>query len=306
MVRRFAGLLVVALVALGVPVASAGAHPAPDPVCNRTAVNGVPGAAAEVDADIKLHHDLACQLWVASPMHGSTTVNLNGHAIDSVLDEGDGTIRIVNGTVKSTIVVMIGIVLKRVHVMGDVRNGLSFPNLQIYDSTIDGAVHTQYFGATVDHSVIGNGISLYDTGGTITHNVVTGGITIISGEFPDTSGLIADNTILGATPNGAGIDIDDAVNAYALTIRHNTVTGTSGDGIRIASSCEPPFCFTSVPSGIPYGPITLRGNRTIGNGGHGIELTLSGLSPGHVIDGGKNVASGNALDPQCVGVVCPP
>jgi hypothetical protein len=302
MVRRFAVLLIVALVGLGVPIASADAHP-PDPVCNTTtSPDGVPPGAVEIDADVKLHDDLACDLWLFAPLRGSITVNLNGHAIDGVEDVGNGTIRILNGTVKSTIQVQIGIVLKRVHVMGDVRRGFSFPSIEIHNSTVDGSVVTEDGGATIDHSVIGNGITLFDTGGVITHNLIIGGIQIDSIEFPDTLGLIADNTIVGA--NGPGIEIGDALEVYAFTIRHNTITGSTGDGIRVISSCQPPFCQESPPSHAPYDPITIRGNRTVGNGGHGVEVTLAGLSPSHVVDGGKNVASGNALDPQCVGVIC--
>jgi hypothetical protein len=301
-VRRFAGLFAVALLALGVPVASAGAHPAPDPVCNTTQVNGIPAGAVEIDANVKLHHDLACRLWVVAPQGGSITVNLGGHTIGGILDFGDGEIIVTNGVVAESIVPLNDLVLRRVHVMGDVRPHFAFPAIEIRNSTIDGEV-LLLNSSVVEHSAIGGGIGFSDDAGatlTITHNVITGGIQINSIAFPDTGGVIADNQISGSP--GAGIQIADAENMIGLTIRHNTITGSAGDGISIFSTCR-----ASCISGFRHqGPITVRGNDTVGNGGHGINVNLDPtlMPPGLVVDGGRNVASGNALDPQCVGVIC--
>lgn len=70
----------------------------------------------------------------------------------------------------------------------------------------------------------------------------------------------------------------------------------------------------------PFGDVDIVGNRAVGNGGTGIAGTGAGVvtvsgntalhNGGHgidvsgVVDGGANVARGNAASPQCIGVVC--
>ena len=61
----------------------------------------------------------------------------------------------------------------------------------------------------------------------------------------------------------------------------------------------------------------ITGNVAIGDAGHGFNINRVAYIPGprtlappdeqpHFVDGGHNVAFGNALDPQCIGVACWP
>jgi hypothetical protein len=114
--------------------------------------------------------------------------------------------------------------------------------------------------------------------------------------FPqDISGEIVRNDIRGGT--GDGIRVSTWISLGALEVADNTVTGVRGDGIVVGGSdASPP-----APPGWPTpGPVTMRGNRAVANGGHGlvIEGTVA------VVDGGGNMAAANRVSPQCVGLVC--
>ncbi len=59
--------------------------------------------------------------------------------------------------------------------------------------------------------------------------------------------------------------------------------------------------------------VTFTGNVAAFNGGHGLNIVLGVPSPppnipvtDPITDGGHNMAFGNAINPQCVGVVCGP
>jgi hypothetical protein len=305
MVRRFAVLLAAVLVALGVPAASAGARPDPGPSCGPT------GVLIQTPGTIKLRHDLQCSVVLDLPRdqpEGLVTIDLAGHEISEVdiHDHAEaallhGTIGRVGGDNRSTLT------LRRVHV----RSTLKFFELSplavdIHNSTIDGDIFADN-GGLIDRSRISGGIFESDSvaGGdiTITNNVIGGGISLGADfQVPDIGGLIENNTIRGAA--GPGIAVGDVRSLRPLFIHHNRISDNTGDGIAISgvlncggSNCPPGY-------GLTAGPVTVRGNRVIGNGGHGINVTLNGASPTLVVDGGNNHASGNSTDPQCVGIIC--
>lgn len=88
----------------------------------------------------------------------------------------------------------------------------------------------------------------------------------------------------------------------------NTVTGATGIGIGL----EPKGFSGTGPCGSNTARVTVRANTAIGNGGQGIVTqnlpnpTLPDSNVVEVTDGGGNRASGNAVNPQCVVVVCAP
>ncbi len=101
-------------------------------------------------------------------------------------------------------------------------------------------------------------------------------------------------TVAGSGPN-------------AVTVAHNQFLGNAEEGLAFAVLA-------------PFGQVDVVGNRVVGNGGTGIVgdgagiVTLTrntasrngghGIDVSGVVDGGGNVARGNASSPQCVGVAC--
>lgn len=132
-----------------------------------------------------------------------------------------------------------------------------------------------------------------------------------------------------------GIDAGDSWPWSVTTVRDNrfvdcrvgmrlevSAAGTGANGVTIANNEFLRNAQEGLLFGVldPFGEISITGNRAVGNGGTGIAGTGSGVvtvagntalrNGGHgidvseVIDGGGNVARGNATPPQCIGVVC--
>lgn len=123
---------------------------------------------------------------------------------------------------------------------------------------------------------------------------VNGGIRLAGGcdsgtvEDPLLTGSLKRNVVIDSP--GIGIEVNsDSVGLFE--VRDNTVVGAGGDGIRIdARTC-----------GTIDGPIIVGGNAVSDNAGYGLRATAVGT---RILDAGGNTASGNAVEPQCVGVVC--
>jgi hypothetical protein len=93
-------------------------------------------------------------------------------------------------------------------------------------------------------------------------------------EEPGSGHWIAENEI-----HGNGIEVDPGPQSVRLVA--NTLEGGDRDGLEL------------------FEPSTVvGGNQVTGAHGRGID------APNGVVDDGGNAASGNALDPQCVGVAC--
>lgn len=90
--------------------------------------------------------------------------------------------------------------------------------------------------------------------------------------------VIANNQFTGN--GGHGLQIDTDYETSGIEVRGNTFARNGSSGVRANTG-------------------TFTGNTAIRNAGHGIE----GYG---VTDGGGNTASGNGLEPQCVGVTCTP
>jgi hypothetical protein len=112
------------------------------------------------------------------------------------------------------------------------------------------------------------------------------GIAIVSFVDMESDGggrdaVIRDNIVLHS-----GTDPETVTTCFAGTSAVNCVTKTADDGITIIAQSG------SVPP-----TMTVGGNRTVRNAGHGI------YAPG-VTDGGRNVAAANGQRPACIGVAC--
>lgn len=138
------------------------------------------------------------------------------------------------------------------------RNNTTAIRTDTYGST----VAAERFTAIVNNDFTGNGTAL-----SLAHSAdVTGNVL---------------------TSNGVGISSEPGI--YGQTIARNTVSRSTGTGITVGAQIDEPGVANNV---------TVRGNRSVRNGGQGIVVGVGS------VDGGGNVASGNAVNPQCVGVVC--
>jgi hypothetical protein len=111
----------------------------------------------------------------------------------------------------------------------------------------------------------------------------------------DIVGEISRNRISGSAGDGIAIRGFQYMFGTFL-IGDNQVHNNLGNGISVLSPVPrfPP------PWGLG-GPITLSGNTALRNGGNGIIVDSA---TAEIVDGGGNQARRNALDPQCVGLVC--
>lgn len=98
------------------------------------------------------------------------------------------------------------------------------------------------------------------------------------------SGDFTDNVFAG---NAAAINSRPGPSGQLIA--RNMVSRSGGTGITVGDQIDRPGIDNTV---------AVTGNRSVNNGGQGIVVGAN------VVDGGGNVASGNAGQPQCVGVVC--
>lgn len=114
--------------------------------------------------------------------------------------------------------------------------------------------------------------------------------------FPrEVNGEIVGNYIYGSAGHGIAYK-GGGPNLGEVLIADNILLANAESGISIAARSWP------FPIG-PGGPLTIRGNRAHLNAGHGLEVGADGVG---LVNGGRNIARFNALDPQCVGLVCLP
>jgi hypothetical protein len=295
--RVLAAMAVVGLGLLGVPVAADAA-----PTGLQCGTDGTLSITAP--GTYRLAGDLTCKITIDVPKHTTalTSINLRHHMLTGdILTGFEGPESIVDGTVAGKIggefnnpapqLPMTSV--KRVHVTGSVL----LDDLEVRNSVIDGAVGVAGT-VLVHHSTVRGGVSLNDSNDgvivSIAHNTIGGGISEI-GMFtrPDVIGVIDHNTVVG------GISLFDDLKG--LIVEHNLVTGSAGDGILVRLRGTDANLLPSPPE---LASVTLGHNTVVGNAGHGIDIQVT--APDFFIDGGGNHASGNGLDPQCVGVVCKP
>ena len=174
-------------------------------------------------------------------------------------------------------------------------------HVELTDSRVDGTVYVTALRAIVDRDVIDGTVTLDDTWNdllpAITRNRITNGSIVLFHNFssPDIGGTIAGNVVRQSP--GAGIDLDSSSPA-GLSITGNRVIENHGDGIIVGPGVVPD------PPPWPAGSVTFRGNVAVDNGGHGFNLQPT--APDAITDGGGNIAVGNGLDPQCIGIACTP
>jgi len=328
--RKLIALLMVSIVGVSVSAVAAGGTPLPDLVCGQP-----------ITGSVRLTHDLTCThgflVTMPTPFgrpRTPVTVDLEGHTLalsdpsagvfcaygDVLVDArgftcpitaGSGVVLTVeNGTVAGSLGTTDGgLVLSRVHVEGRVFLSPN-ANDEVRGSRIDGRLEDATGIAPIRHNVILGGIvtddSFVNQQLTITDNLIANspgaGITIYVGfTAPDVTGTIADNIIYQSA--GSGISAAGS-NLKGLTIQHNWLVANLGDGITLG----PPHI-----SAFRVATATLTGNVAAINGGHGFNLDPKWYSAGYAgepqprfIDGGQNIAIGNATSPQCIGLACKP
>ncbi len=325
--RKLLALLVLALVWVGLPTAVASASPLPGLECGQT-----------ITTSVRLRHDLTCSqgflvqmtLPDGRPLTPPTpiTVDLGGHSLglvsasSSVVGcshwwfEGPGlrcsisagagvALTIRNGTVVGSVGTLdSGVRIEHVHVEGGVVFTESGSG-EVSDSRIEGPISDFAASAIIRRDVIAGGITTDDAFVNmhldINHNLIAGspanGVLINEGVgFPDMSGEIVDNVIYRSAEAGirsAGDDLD------GLQVEHNLLVDNAGDGIRLG-----PVASLGFPEGAPS--VTLTANVALFNGGHGFNLATVPPPPSPITDGGHNIAIGNSVSPQCIGVTCTP
>jgi hypothetical protein len=324
--RAGIAVLVILVVLVGgaeVSATTAGAEPLPGLACGQT-----------ITTSVRLRHDLTCPngfvvdlLDCSAGCHPSPavamTIDLAGHTLAvprsgrvtcafedpnstcTIVDLSGVDLTLTNGTVvgdvglseQNYLPVAGHSLMSRVHVEGD--TWLVADGAEIRDSRIDGQVHAYARTDTVRRNVILGGIRTSDTFNnldlTITDNLIANspdaGIELQDNYVrPDVAGLISGNIIYhsakaGITSDGADLD--------HLLIAHNWLVDNGGAGITITDP-QPPTAY--------YGSATLTANAAVANAGQGLVVTATGT----YTDGGRNTASFNRTNPQCVGLTCQP
>jgi Right handed beta helix region len=301
MVRRFALVLSVVLVGLGVPAVQASATSLPPLSCS---------GEYTLTASARLTHDVSCDVVADSPSGVPITLDLNGHTLTgSATSFSEGLFTIRDGKVVGPIGDLhdssSSISVTRVIVHGSV-NGAGETTFTVTRSIVDGLVTAWGFTDTITDNVLRGGISLDDTMNgqdvTITRNLIVGspgdGISylFLPSFKDDVGGTIADNVIARSAGNGINF-FDEVTNLGAFSISGNLLVANGGDGIKIDGTGSFP---------VPYvgGPLTLTRNLAIANAGHGIDATWLPNAPTGIVDGGKNFAFANQTAPQCVAISC--
>ena len=155
--------------------------------------------------------------------------------------------------------------------------------------------HFTGYGTAIDVESDVSTVDIHD-------NTVDGAGTglIIDGGGGDTLGTVYDNTVTNSTVTGISIGpgsgSEAGVATPGLTVNHNTVSGSLGDGIVVDPTC--------VQGGCGVMSVSLTGNAATGNGRLGINSpgTVPGVAT--VVDGGGNLAWGNIDARQCLAVAC--
>jgi hypothetical protein len=257
------------------------------------------------DMSVRLSHDLACNVDLEG--RGSPAINLAHHTLHgniingarAIIGQPESTPTIIDGTIDGDIVspgrtslpaCNTIVTLKHVHMLGRVNES----SVDLRHSELDGSI-ISVGQATVHDSVVHGGVASDDfncvTGVDIRNSTVGGvSFSVLNPllDFRDQGGVISHSVIPGGI-HAQGIVLSD------LVVDHVLVSGCSGDGISIAG-------------GTPARPglvtATFTHNTVTDCGGHGFNVQPT--TNVEIIDGGGNHASGNALDPQCIGIVCKP
>jgi parallel beta-helix repeat protein len=212
------------------------------------------------------------------------TLDLNGHTVAAaakrnptahgILNVGHDRVTIKGGTVKGFGAYGVRLAGVNGNVVNDLRMTGNFTGIGLVESSHN----------VVERSVMSGsrfvGVNL--TGGTdnrVAHNEIADSVG--PGVLVQTS--LADhgshNRVLDNAIEGNGIQVNPG--QIAATLARNTIRHSAGDGI------------------VAYEPSTILQGNSAGDGrGYGIS------APNGAVDRGANVAAGNGMQPQCVGVAC--
>ena len=200
MVRKFAAMLVLALVGLGLPAAAAGARSIPPPPpCS--------GGSVTITTNVRLTANYTCaQVDVLGSPTSVTTINLGGFRLTGTIT-ADSATKVLNGTVAGSFTGVPGggppLTLLRVRVTGDVGRAAWARNLTVSYSEVDGAITADGMKNVIDHSLILGGVHIDDVivgvSLSITNNWITStgpGITVEDAFLqPDILGTIGGNVV---------------------------------------------------------------------------------------------------------------
>jgi hypothetical protein len=273
-----------------------------------------------VTSDVRLTHDLSCSGGLVEwDLAAGVTVDLGGHTV--TVDEGSRcsvgqpgcTFEVGSGTLRNGRLVGADVNV------GDglaerlgIRQGLAevTGSGELTRSVIDRGQVVLERGGRLTHSWVmrGQGVLLWNLDHSLTdfqvldNLIVDGsgaGISLHTHFFSadDVTGTIEGNEISGNA--GAGISLTgDLRDLGAIGISRNVVAHNGGAGIEVSGTLEGPL------PNITGGAVTIARNQALSNGGRGINAPWIPAWPTGIVDGGKNVASGNAVAPACVGVTC--
>jgi hypothetical protein len=158
----------------------------------------------------------------------------------------------------------------------------------------------------VDHSVFRNikvGVSSYFGGANLTDVAISGSITGYDGDY-NTIGTLK-NVVFSYDITGVSLHTVSEVNVSNALFAHNTSSlflDPNNGGFPSTMSVKDATFYKNKANGVDLDVAgsSLTGVRAIDNAGHGM-VVIAGT-----IDGGGNVAHGNTLSPQCIGIVCAP
>jgi parallel beta helix pectate lyase-like protein len=241
-----------------------------------------------ITTSVALDQDLVCAgpgLFVTGSPLFDLTVDLNGHSITGTA--GSAGLRVIGANVN----VKNGAI--RGFDIGISRDGFRalaggvFENLGITGNRFAGMSFNLSPGDVIRHTFVaenGIGISIFQGGVRVLENEVVRNTG--DGIFNQEGGSAFErNRIVGN--GGYGI----FTHIHGVTITDNSVHTNGKTGIFVGFN--------------PYGPekYYIARNVASGNGGNGIVFFDPALALGPY-DGGGNRASRNAIEPQCVNIVC--
>ncbi len=310
MIRRFAVLVVVACVGLGVPAvaASATGYQLPDLMCG------------PITTSVRLRHDLTCAGGVqvadapggAPALPASLTIDLGGHTLTTTPAADCGgpfgppcasiyvsaehtTVNIRNGRVSDGINYAdgnvnvtanhpaLGGVVSGVHVGGEVVLGGLSGTLRT--SSVGSDVMVGGFGsANVSNNTIARGMLVEGTA-VIDRNIISGGVgaTDLCASICGPELTVTHNLIVNSPSDGVSFDLSIGPNQgrHIATISGNVIAKSAGAGISLSSDITGAYVVTN--------------NLLAANGGDGLTLVEAPgrpIVPNEVVVGNIAVANG--------------
>jgi hypothetical protein len=278
----------------------------------------------EVTTSIVVANDLSCTTTPILQISGEgVTVDLRGHTITGggtgslcgdlrfgscALELHDG-VTLTNGRLRNVQLGVLGGTATKLELRDGSTvdmNGGQFGGGRVFDGSVNiyGAgstlagnrlVRTGTYLDDVRYSL--RDLSIADniiTDGSASFGSQTAAILVRGSAFlpGDISGEIVRNRISGSKGDGIAL-VGSQIMFGSFRIEGNRVRTNAGNGITVLGS--------GAPGPFTGGPITIRGNEALRNGGHGLEISTTTAT---IVDGGGNVARRNQTDPQCIGVTC--